>query len=106
MRSRADVVFGPARVAVYVDGCFWHACSIHGTTPKNNRAWWQEKLSANVARDRLNDERLEAAGWLSLRVWEHEDPDAAASRVERAVSSRRPVGSVSSRTEKSLGADS
>lgn len=88
-RRRADVVFTAARVAVYVDGCFWHACPQHGTLPKSNRAWWQEKLERNVARDRDTDRRLRAAGWAVVRVWEHEPADGAADRVEEAVRSRR-----------------
>lgn len=89
VRRRADLVFGPARVAVMVDGCFWHGCPQHGTTPKANSDWWIAKIRRNVERDRETDELLRAAGWLSLRVWEHEDPVAAADRVERAVRDRR-----------------
>lgn len=88
MRRRADLVFTRARVAVYVDGCFWHSCPDHATTPKANRDWWLEKLAANVSRDRDTDERLEAAGWAVVRVWEHEDPELAAERVVLAVRSR------------------
>src|SRR4051794_33719830 len=58
LRSRADIVFGPAQVAVYVDGCFWHGCPVHGNLPKNNREWWRAKLAANAARDRQTDELL------------------------------------------------
>lgn len=88
MRRRADVVFTRARVAVFVDGCFWHRCPDHSTIPKANRAWWIAKLDANVARDSDTDARLGAAGWLVLRVWEHEDPLQAADRIERAVRAR------------------
>ena len=87
-RRRADLVFRPARVAVYVDGCFWHSCPVHATSPKANREWWAEKLAANVQRDRDSDIRLGEAGWLVIRVWEHEDMNEAAARVERAVRSR------------------
>jgi len=89
-RRRADIVFGAARVAVYVDGCFWHRCPEHGTLPKANRAWWEEKLLANQRRDQDTNERLTAAGWLPVRVWEHEEPAAAADRIERLVRARRP----------------
>lgn len=89
MRRRADLVFTRARVAVYLDGCFWHSCPEHATTPKANRDWWLEKLAANVSRDRDTDERLEAAGWAVVRVWEHEDPEVAAERVAVVVRSRR-----------------
>jgi DNA mismatch endonuclease (patch repair protein) len=88
MRRRADVVFGPAKVAVYVDGCFWHSCPEHATIPKNNRDWWIDKLEANVRRDRDTDRQLEKAGWLVIRVWEHDDASEAARRVETAVRDR------------------
>lgn len=84
-RRRADLVFTRARVAVYVDGCFWHRCPLHATTPKTNHEWWTAKLDANVARDRATDEELSVAGWTVVRVWEHEEPVAAASRVQAAV---------------------
>ena len=87
-RRRADLVFTRAKVAVYVDGCFWHSCPKHATTPKANRAWWIDKLDANVARDRDTDRRLHEADWIALRIWEHEDPDTAAARVERIVRER------------------
>lgn len=90
MRSRADIVFGPSKVAVFVDGCFWHRCPLHGTVPKNNRDWWIEKLGKNVARDERIDGELRAAGWLPVRIWEHEDPLTAAAHVEELVRSRRP----------------
>jgi DNA mismatch endonuclease (patch repair protein) len=87
-RRRADLVFRRAKVAVYVDGCFWHSCPKHATTPKANREWWVEKLDANVARDRDTDRRLKEAGWIALRIWEHENPDTAAERVARVVRER------------------
>jgi len=89
LRRRADVVFGPARVAVFVDGCFWHGCPQHGTRPRSNEQWWHDKLERNRRRDRDTDDRLLAAGWQVLRVWEHEDPAAAAQRVQAAVRARR-----------------
>ncbi len=85
LRRRADVLFRSAKVAVYLDGCFWHACPEHGTLPKANREWWREKLDHNVQRDRDTDARLEAAGWVVIRVWEHEDPKAAADQIENSV---------------------
>ncbi|MBF6213806.1 very short patch repair endonuclease [Nocardia puris] len=84
-RRRADVVFPRLRVAVYVDGCFWHSCPDHATHPKNNAAWWAEKLAGNVARDRATDAALREAGWTVVRVWEHEDPAVAADRVQDAL---------------------
>ena len=88
-RFRADLVFGPARVAVFVDGCFWHACPEHGNRPKNNSSWWNDKLAANIRRDRRTDEALTAAGWISYRIWEHEDPSIAASQVAALIHARR-----------------
>ena len=90
MRSRPDIVFGPSRVAVFVDGCFWHRCPDHGTFPTNNREWWGAKLDGNVARDRQADRQLEEAGWSVLRFWEHEDPEQAATIVADCVEVRRP----------------
>lgn len=84
-RRRADLVFPRRRIAVYVDGCFWHRCPDHATEPKNNAAWWAEKLAGNVARDRATDTALRAAGWRVIRIWEHEDPVLAADRVQSAV---------------------
>ncbi len=91
-RRRADLVFARARVAVYVDGCFWHRCPEHSTAPTSNRAWWAAKLDANVARDRATDDELEAAGWVVVRVSEHEDPLEAAERVQGAVNSSAQGG--------------
>jgi DNA mismatch endonuclease (patch repair protein) len=88
-RRRCDIVFPTERVAVFVDGCFWHACPLHGTVPKQNRSWWTEKLAANRRRDEETDEMLRAAGWAVLRFWEHEDPADAASRVFDVVMQRR-----------------
>jgi DNA mismatch endonuclease (patch repair protein) len=85
LRSRADIVFGPARVAVYVDGCFWHSCPEHGTRPKANAEWWQRKLDRNRERDGETNRVLREHGWKVVRIWEHEDPVAAADRVEAAV---------------------
>ncbi len=88
LRRRADVVFSRARVAVFVDGCFWHRCPQHGTSPKNNADWWRSKLEHNVQRDRHTDQALRQAGWQVLRVWEHEEPQLAARRVQAALSGR------------------
>lgn len=85
LRTTVDIAFGPARVAIYVDGCFWHRCPLHGTVPKANRGWWVEKLDANVVRDRRNDKALRERGWTVLRIWEHEDPRVAADRIAEIV---------------------
>jgi DNA mismatch endonuclease, patch repair protein len=89
-RRRADLVFTRARVAVYVDGCFWHSCPTHATIPKANRDWWITKLAANVQRDRDTDQRLAKAGWTVIRVWEHEDVAVAAGRILEIVQKSRP----------------
>jgi DNA mismatch endonuclease (patch repair protein) len=89
VRREADVVFGPAKVAVFVDGCFWHGCPEHGTWPKRNGEFWRAKIEANRVRDANTDLVLAEAGWLSVRVWEHEPPDAAAARVQLALAGRR-----------------
>jgi DNA mismatch endonuclease (patch repair protein) len=86
LRRRADLVFPRRKVAVYVDGCFWHCCPDHATHPKHNAAWWAAKLTTNVARDRDTDARLTAAGWVVVRVWEHQAPTEGADLVERALS--------------------
>lgn len=70
--GRPDFVFRRKRVAVFVDGCFWHACPRHATRPKNNRAFWAAKLAANRARDRKVTRTLRALGWKVVRIWEHE----------------------------------
>lgn len=87
-RRRADLVFTRAKVAVYLDGCFWHSCPAHATTPKANREWWVAKLDANVRRDRDTDRRLAEAGWTVVRVWEHEPADLAAERIALMVRAR------------------
>ncbi|WP_433471434.1 very short patch repair endonuclease [Saccharomonospora azurea] len=89
LRREADIVFGPARVAVFVDGCFWHGCPEHATWPKNNAAFWRAKIEANQRRDADTDRQLTEAGWLSIRVWEHEDTESAATRISEHVRKRR-----------------
>ena len=78
---RPDIVFTTQRIAVFIDGCFWHQCPDHATMPKANRDFWEPKLQRNVERDRENDAALEATGWTVLRFWEHEDPDAVAAAI-------------------------
>ena len=87
-QRRADVVFRRARVAVFVDGCFWHGCPEHGTWPKANEQFWRAKVLANIERDADTNDRLRDRGWLVIRVWEHEDPSAAATLIARRVRSR------------------
>lgn len=88
-RRRADMVFPRARVAVFVDGCFWHSCPQHASVPRANRQWWIDKLRRNTDRDRETDAHLEALGWTVLRFWEHEDPTLAVDVVESTVRAGR-----------------
>jgi DNA mismatch endonuclease (patch repair protein) len=71
-RVRVDFVFPTRRLAVFVDGCFWHGCPRHETKPRNNAAFWRRKFAANKARDRLVTRTLRQGGWRVLRIWEHE----------------------------------
>ena len=80
-----DIVFTKKRVAVFIDGCYWHSCPIHGTTPKSNRHYWIPKLRQNVERDKKTDIDLRANGWKVLRIWEHVDPEDAASMIASEV---------------------
>ncbi|MDX3388266.1 very short patch repair endonuclease [Streptomyces niveiscabiei] len=89
LRRTADVVFTKVRVAVFVDGCYWHGCPEHHRPAKKGAAFWQEKIAGNQARDTETNEALRNAGWLVIRVWEHEDPERAAQAVLQAVRSRR-----------------
>jgi DNA mismatch endonuclease (patch repair protein) len=83
-------VFVRARVAVFVDGCFWHCCPVHGSSPTRNAAWWRRKLDLNKERDEDTDRRLRESGWEVIRVWEHEVATEAADRIEDVV--RRRAG--------------
>ena len=80
-----DIVFTKKRVAVFIDGCYWHSCPLHGTTPKSNRHYWIPKLLQNVERDKKTDIDLRANGWKVLRIWEHVDPEDAASMIVSEV---------------------
>lgn len=97
LHRRADIVFGAARVAVFVDGCFWHSCPQHGTKPKSNADRWEAKLSRNRIRDRHTDQVLLDSGWLPVRVWEHEEPTVAASKIATIVRARTAAASPRSR---------
>jgi len=89
LRRRADLVFRSSKVAVFVDGCLWHGCPEHCRIPETHEDYWSAKIGRNVARDRDTDAKLREAGWLPLRIWEHDDPVKAAERVVRAVEARR-----------------
>lgn len=88
LRSRADLVFRRARVAIYVDGCFWHGCPEHGSMPKANSEFWGAKLERNRERDLETNATLRREGWEVIRVWEHEDSSSAADRVCESISRR------------------
>ena len=87
-RHTADMIFTRARVAVFIDGCWWHGCAEHYRPPASNAGYWAAKVARNRERDRLADEALVAVGWAVIRVWEHELPESAARRIEAAVRSR------------------
>ena len=96
-RVRPDIAFTARRVAVFVDGCFWHCCPEHGSQPANNTWYWEPKLARNVERDRAADAALAAAGWSVVRIWEHESLEAAVAAVVTVLAAsglrgRRPAG--------------
>ena len=86
-RRVADIVFPRQRLAVFVDGCFWHGCPEHATWPKQNAAFWRRKIEANRLRDADTNSRLLEAGWTVLRFWEHQAPSQAAEVVANTLSS-------------------
>jgi DNA mismatch endonuclease (patch repair protein) len=95
VRYTADMIFTRARVAVFIDGCWWHGCTEHYRPPASNAAYWAGKVTRNRERDRLANEALIAAGWTVIRVWEHEAPESAAHRIEAAVRGTLVARSVS-----------
>ncbi|GAB3332598.1 DNA mismatch endonuclease Vsr [Micromonospora halotolerans] len=92
LRRTADILFGKEKVAVFVDGCFWHGCPQHARNTKSNTKWWADKIDKNRRRDAHTRETLEAAGWRVIRVWEHEEPGEAVERIAAEVLSRRNQG--------------
>lgn len=92
VRRTADLVFPRAKVAVFLDGCFWHGCPDHYVPPSTNADYWSTKIGGNCARDANTDARLYSAGWAVVRVWEHENPSEAAERISRLVRERRRPG--------------
>jgi len=84
-RVRPDIAFTARKVAVFVDGCFWHACPDHGSNPSVNQGYWAPKLLRNVERDRAADSALERAGWQVVRLWEHLPLEAAVAAVITAL---------------------
>lgn len=83
---RPDIVFTKRRLAVFVDGCFWHRCPVHGSLPRSNTDYWLPKLERNVQRDCADAAALRAVGWRVLRVWEHEHPEQAAEGIAELLS--------------------
>lgn len=88
-RLRADLVFTSARVAVFIDGCFWHGCPEHHRPARTNAEFWSEKVDGNQQRDARVDGLLKDAGWVVLRFWEHEPPEVVATQIAEEVRSRR-----------------
>ncbi|WP_327414206.1 very short patch repair endonuclease [Streptomyces sp. NBC_01233] len=89
LRRTADIVFRPSKVAVFIDGCYWHGCPEHYVPPKTNPGYWSDKVARNMARDRDTDQRLREAGWTVLRFWEHEPSGECAVRIAAEVQKRR-----------------
>lgn len=90
-----DIAFPGKRVAVFVDGCFWHGCKVHRSVPISNEGYWRPKLERNVARDREVTSGLERAGWTVIRIWEHEDVATAVERISSCLGSAASGGSLS-----------
>lgn len=88
-RRTIDIAFTRARLAVFIDGCFWHNCPVHGSLPRSNTSWWEAKFEANLQRDQNTNEHLARVGWTSLRFWEHGDPTLMAALVQNALRSDR-----------------
>lgn len=84
-RRTLDIAFTRRRVAIFVDGCFWHGCAQHYKPPGTNAAWWAWKIERNRARDADTDARLAEMGWSVVRVWEHEDARVAADRIVKVL---------------------
>jgi DNA mismatch endonuclease, patch repair protein len=87
--GKPDFIFPKLKLAIFVDGCFWHGCPKHATEPKNNRVFWERKLSANKSRDRLVNQTLHKAGWRVLRIWEHELARKNEARLFQRIQSVR-----------------
>lgn len=89
LRTRADIAWRGLKLAIFIDGCFWHGCPEHATRPAANAAWWAQKLEMNKARDRRTNGILTERGWTVRRYWEHEPPEAVAEDIVRLLDSLR-----------------
>lgn len=89
IRRHADIVFTKAKIAVFVDGCFWHGCPEHFIPPKANADYWAQKIEGNQKRDANTNDVLKDAGWTVLRFWEHDDPASSADRIEQCWKAKR-----------------
>src|SRR3954462_9887380 len=92
LRMRGDLVWKKCKIVVMIDGCYWHGCPSHGTSPKNNAEWWRTKIAANIERDGRHDAVLRERGWTVLRFWEHESPGLVADAIEAALSAQAVAG--------------
>jgi DNA mismatch endonuclease (patch repair protein) len=88
-RCDVDIAFTRWRVAVQLDGCFWHGCPLHATRPATNQEWWASKLDENTARDRRNDQLLADNGWTVLRFWEHEPMENIVAKVVKVIADQQ-----------------
>lgn len=88
LNRRADIVFRSAKVAIFVDGCFWHGCPKHGTQAKANAEFWKNKIKRNQERDAETNQLLKKAGWKVIRVWEHENPEKASAKIQKTILKR------------------
>jgi DNA mismatch endonuclease (patch repair protein) len=96
----ADIVFVTHRVAIFIDGCYWHGCPAHGRIPATNRGYWEQKIGRNVKRDAETTQLLSEIGWKACRYWEHEDPDEVAAHVA-SILQRRVVGGLTKSRDQS-----
>ena len=97
-RRTIDIAFGNLKIAIFLDGCFWHGCPQHATAPKANAEWWHTKLNRNMTRDRETTKHLTDAGWTVLRFWEHESAEDVTRRIAVTVASRRSALGVTARS--------
>ncbi|MFH9978086.1 very short patch repair endonuclease [Streptomyces sp. NPDC017179] len=88
-RRTIDIAFGKRKIAIFLDGCFWHGCPEHATHPKANSEWWRTKLDRNMSRDIETTGHLTEAGWTVLRFWEHEDPLKIALQIQELIAHKQ-----------------